>query len=269
MKGKILVVDDEAVTLQSVGAILSLEGYDVQTVSNGKEALELLQPNSFDLMLLDLKMPDMDGVEVMHSAAKQVPEIQIIFLTGHGSMESAIDALHYQVHDYLIKPVNPQDMLTSVASALKHRADLQHKRLLLSHIEDSVRQLKESDKVENVPITMSQVITIAEGVFIDMARREIWRNDVHEGLTPTEAKLIKILLDNRAQVLTHRELVFMVQGYDVSEWEAPEVLRPLVSRLRHKLETFGGAKWIANVRGTGYVFDERGLRGKNIRKLKN
>ena len=265
MKGNILVVDDEAVTLQSVGAILNLEGYDVQTANNGKLALELLQQGDFDLMLLDLKMPEMDGVEVMRATAQLARDLQIILLTGHGSMESAIEALHYKVHDYLIKPISPQVMLTSVASALKHRAELQHKRLLLNHMEDSIRQLKDTDKVDNVPITLSQVITITDGVIIDMARREIWRGDDHEGLTPTEAKLIKIFLDNRGQVLTHRELVFMVQGYDVADWEAPEVLRPLVSRLRRKLETFGGAKWIANVRGTGYVFDERGLKGKKIK----
>jgi len=63
-------------------------------------------------------------------------------------------------------------------------------------------------------------------------------------------------LENRGRVLTHRELVSLVQGYETSDFEAPEVLRPLVSRLRRKLTVFGGEGWIVNVRGTGYVFQE-------------
>jgi two-component system KDP operon response regulator KdpE len=77
-------------------------------------------------------------------------------------------------------------------------------------------------------------------------------------LTPTEAKLLKVLLENRGRVLTHRELVLLVQGYEVTDWEAPEVLRPLVSRLRQKLNNFQeGESWIVNVRGTGYVLERR------------
>jgi DNA-binding response OmpR family regulator len=65
-----------------------------------------------------------------------------------------------------------------------------------------------------------------------------------------------VLLNNQKKVFTHRELVSMVQGYETSDWEAPEVLRPMVSRLRRKLAVFpGGENWIVNVRGTGYVFD--------------
>jgi two-component system KDP operon response regulator KdpE len=75
-------------------------------------------------------------------------------------------------------------------------------------------------------------------------------------LTPTEGKLLKVLLENRKRVFTHRELVALVQGYETSDWEAPEVLRPLISRLRRKLAVFPeGNKWITNVRGTGYVFE--------------
>jgi DNA-binding response OmpR family regulator len=70
---------------------------------------------------------------------------------------------------------------------------------------------------------------------------------------------MKILVENRGRVLTHKELVFLVQGYETTDWEAPEVLRPLVSRLRRKLSSFpGGEKWIINVRGTGYVFEWQG-----------
>ena len=91
---------------------------------------------------------------------------------------------------------------------------------------------------------------------VDLARREIWRGNERVKLTPTEGKLLKVLFENKGRVMSHKNLVFLVQGYDIAEWEAPEVLRPLVSRLRRKLSTFpNGENWIVNVRGTGYVFD--------------
>jgi DNA-binding response OmpR family regulator len=103
---------------------------------------------------------------------------------------------------------------------------------------------------------MPQVVTLEEGITTDLNRREIWRGNQRVSLTPTEGKLMKVLIENRGRVLLHRELVLLVQGYETTDWEAPEVLRPLVSRLRRKLSIFPkGDKWIVNVRGTGYVFD--------------
>ena len=101
-----------------------------------------------------------------------------------------------------------------------------------------------------------RVISLPDGVMVDLSRREIWRGTDRVTLTPTEGKLLRVLIENKGRVMTHSDLVFLVQGYEVTDWEAPEVLRPLVSRLRRKLSTFSdGDKWIANVRGTGYVFD--------------
>jgi DNA-binding response OmpR family regulator len=118
-------------------------------------------------------------------------------------------------------------------------------------------------------ILLNKNITFFEqrdGIIFDLERREI-RQLVqnHQGtepsllrisLTPTEGKLIKTFLNNPGKVFSHQELVAQVQGYDTSEQEAPDVLRPLVSRLRRKLEIFpNGRTWIRSIRGTGYVFD--------------
>lgn len=115
MKGTILVVDDEDVARRSVTKILQLEGYQVHAAEDGNVALETLSSGSFDAILLDLRMPGIDGVEVMHQAAKIAPETQIILLTAHGSLVSAIEALHYQAFDYLLKPIAPADLLKSVS----------------------------------------------------------------------------------------------------------------------------------------------------------
>jgi DNA-binding response OmpR family regulator len=256
MKSKIMVVDDEEIVRNSLEEILRLEGYDVQAVENGELALNALQREHYDLILLDLKMPGLDGIDTLKAITRIAPETKVILLTGHGSLESAIDALRVGAHDYLLKPASSSEILSSVARGLAKRAEQQHRRMLLEQLDASLQRLKESEGLETTSVSEIQTITMDSGVVIDLARREIWRGNVRVSLTPTEGKLMKVLLEHRGQVLSHRELVLMVQGYETTDWEAPEVLRPLVSRLRRKLAVFpNGENWITNVRGTGYVFE--------------
>lgn len=260
-KGHILIVDDEATMRRSLADILRLEGYRVQPVASGELAVEAMRKETFDLVLLDLKMPGMDGLDVLHIASKIAPETLVILLTAHGSLESAIEALRQNAHDYLLKPSSPQQILTSVEAALSRRSEAQHKRLLLERLDSSLQELRFVEKRESAGGYSQQALPLGNGVMINFSRREIWQTSgTGDGkkisLTPTESKLVKVLLENRGQVMSHRELVNMVQGYDATDWEAPEVLRPLVSRLRQKLSAFpGGEYWITNVRGTGYVFE--------------
>jgi DNA-binding response OmpR family regulator len=180
----------------------------------------------------------------------------VILLTAHGSMDSAITALRQGAYDYLIKPSSPQEILSSVAGGLSRRAEIQHKRLLLNQLDTSIQQLRNAEGVTQSTPLGSRLITFPHGVMVDLARREIWRGNDKVSLTPTEGKLFQVLIENQGRVMKHRELVFLVQGYEITDREAPEVLRPLVSRLRRKLTEFpGGGKWITNVRGTGYVFE--------------
>ena len=256
MKSRILVVDDEEPVRDSLTEILRLEGYEVDAEGSGEAALDAVQRANYDLILLDLKMPGMDGIDVMRAVAKTSPDTKIILLTGHGSMESVIEALRQGAHDYILKPAPSSEILSSVARGLARRAEQQHRRLLLEQLDSSIQRLKDVEGMESTPISDQQTISLGEGVVIDLTRREVWRGNQRVSLTPTEGKLMKVLLENRGRVLTHRELVLLVQGYETTDWEAPEVLRPLVSRLRRKLSVFpNGEKWIENVRGTGYVFE--------------
>lgn len=256
MKSRILVVDDEVMIRNSLEEILRLEGYEVMAAESGEAALDLIQQEHFDLVLLDLKMPGMDGIDVIKAITRISQDTRVILLTGHGSMESAIDALRLGAQDYILKPATSSEILSSVAHGLAKRAEQQHRRMLLEQLDASLQRLKESEGFETSLSSDIQTITLDNGVIVDLARREIWRGNVRISLTPTEGKLMKVLIEHRGQVLSHRELVLMVQGYETTDWEAPEVLRPLVSRLRRKLAVFpNGENWITNVRGTGYVFE--------------
>lgn len=256
MKGYVLVVDDEEAARQSLADILRLEGYQVKTAPNGEAAIKALEAQDFDVMLLDLKMPGMGGLEVLKVVSTQAPDLRVVLLTAHGTLDSAIAALREGAHDYLLKPAAPNEILSSVAAALEEKAEAERKQRLLGQIEASVRQLKNTDGTETPAPIEGSMVTLGLGIKVDLERREIWTGEQKVSLTPSEGKLMRVLIENQGRVLSHRELVSLVQGYQTTDWEAPEILRPLVSRLRRKLATFpGGDKWIVNVRGTGYVFD--------------
>jgi DNA-binding response OmpR family regulator len=242
MKAHILVVDDEPITRQSLTDILRLEGYNVASVPNGEAAVDYVRMYSVDLMVLDLRMPGMGGIEVVRVLGQMSPETEIIMLTAHGSMESAVEALRHRVHDYLLKPASPAQILESVQRGLIRReAKMEQRRLRGNN--------GKSDAT-------STSIMFDDGTDVDLERRLVTKGNEVAQLTPAEGHLLKVFVENPGKVYSHRELVLLVQGYDVSQREAQEILRPLVSRLRHKLEAFPILfEKIVSVRGTGYVFE--------------
>jgi len=234
----ILVVDDEPVTRQSLTDILRLEGYSVTSVPNGEAAVDYIRMHSVDLMLLDLRMPGMSGLEVIKVLSQMSPDTEIIMLTAHGSMETAVEALRHRIHDYLLKPASPAQVLESVARGLSRRK--------------AKLELKGSAGALDSVLPEIQF----DGVGVDLVRRLVSDGETTVQLTPAEGHLLKVFLENPGRVFTHRELVLLVQGYDVSQREAQEILRPLISRLRNKLEVFPPLHVrIVSVRGTGYLFE--------------
>ncbi len=238
MKFNILVVDDEAVTRQTLSDILRLEGYNVSAVANGEAAVDYLRTHSVDLVVLDIRMPGMDGLDVVQVAGQIAPDVEIVLLTAHGSMETAVEALRHRVHDYLLKPASPSQIVETVKRGLERRVQ-----------KLNARQKSSDDD-------LGGMIKFRDGTEVDLQRREVRQGSTLVALTPAEGHLLKVFLENVGKVYSHRDLVLLVQGYDVSQREAQEILRPLVSRLRHKLEVFPDIyARIVSVRGTGYVFE--------------
>lgn len=238
MKSNILVVDDEPVARQSLTDILKLEGYNVSSAPNGQAAVEHIRTHAVDLMIVDLRMPGMDGLEVVQVVNQNSPATEVILLTAHGSIETAIQALRLRIHDYLLKPASPAQIIASVKKGLSRRG---HSRNTHNAAELEGGQ---------------EVFTLKDGTSVDLARRQIRQKNKIDHLTPAEGRLLRVLMENPGKVFSHRELVLLVQGYDTTQREAPEILRPLVSRLRHKLETFPSlAEKIVSVRGTGYLYE--------------
>jgi DNA-binding response OmpR family regulator len=235
---KILIVDDEEVARLTLAEILRLEGYEISAVGSGEEAVEVLRKETFDVMILDLKMSGMSGLDVLRQVVDTLPNLSIIILTAYGTIDSAIQAIRYRVHDYLLKPVSPEQVLESIEKAL---AKKRSSRAMIAEESALMR-----GRIEQLP----------GGAQLFWDRRLISWSESSLSLTPTEVRLMRILFERKNEMVPHSELVFLIQGYRIDTEEAAKILRPVVSRLRQKLSAV--PEWndrIKNVRGAGYVLE--------------
>lgn len=128
-KAKILCVDDEAVILDSFRKILVLDGYSIDTVESGPEALNLVQSHHYDFVFTDLKMPEMDGVEVTKSVKHLRPDIDVVIITGYATVETAVDCMKFGAMDYVQKPFTEDELLEFTSKAMIKRQDKIQKQL--------------------------------------------------------------------------------------------------------------------------------------------
>jgi len=141
-QARLLILDDEPHIRTALVEILNLEGYFTQEASSGAEALELLCQEPYDLMVLDLNLPGMDGVEVMEVALQLNPDLLIIILTGHGSLESAIAAVKSKAVDYLLKPTDAHTLICAISKALQERMEQLRQRRLVQVTLNALRQIE-------------------------------------------------------------------------------------------------------------------------------
>ena len=120
-QARILVVDDERDYNETIVKRLRRRGYEAETALSGPEALELLGHKSFDVALLDIMMPGMDGIEVLRELKKRAPEVEVILLTGHASVESGVLGMSIGANSYLLKPVDFDELLATIGQAYERK----------------------------------------------------------------------------------------------------------------------------------------------------
>ena len=116
----VLVVDDETDLLKFIQRRLSRRNMEVQVASSGREALLLLAETPVDVVVLDVKMPEMNGIETLKEIRKRYSEVEVIMLTGHGSMQSGIEGISHGAYDYMLKPFSIDDLLERIRAAYEH-----------------------------------------------------------------------------------------------------------------------------------------------------
>lgn len=272
----VLVVDDEGAIRYSVSKTLQRVGYNVNEAASGEEALDIMKKQRYDVVLTDIRMPGLTGVELLRKIKEVAPDAIVILMTGYASLGTAVEALRLGAHDYLIKPSSSQDIRQSVARGIERSRNLKRRRSLLDSIRSNVSELTRADadvvktlidfdldeeeppKIEE-PISEQLNSNMTLGpLTIYPGRYQISVGDRPIDLTPTEFDLLLYLAAHRGRVVSCHELVREVRGYTVDEAEAREVIRPHVSNLRRKLKQAGqDADLIVNVRGIGYRLSEQ------------
>ena len=126
-KMKMMLVDDEERFLSTTKKLISRKGYEIVTASSGAEALEELGSSNIHVVILDVKMPGMDGMETLKAIKKKYPLVEVIMLTGHGTVESAVDGLKSGATDYLMKPTDVNELIKKAEEAFEKRQRLEEK----------------------------------------------------------------------------------------------------------------------------------------------
>ena len=151
-KARILAVDDEPVVLDIFRKILVLDGYSVDTVENGREALAMIQRREYDFVFTDLKMPEYDGLEVTKAVKQMRPDIDVVMITGYASIQSAVDAMKYGALDYVEKPFTEDELTAFVNRSLIRRQErLERDQPPKIHLVTASSPETDSERVYNVP----------------------------------------------------------------------------------------------------------------------
>ena len=227
MKHRILLVEDEQSLSETIKLNLELEGYTVQTAKDGKSALRIFKGERFNLVILDVMLPEMDGFTVCESIRLENNEIPILFLTAKNSSADRINGLKIGADDYLTKPFNLEELLLRVQNLLR-------------------RSVKTS---ENAGISEYQI----GDKKINFAQLEINRENEIIRLTRKEALLLKLLIERRNEVVSREHILETVWGYDI--YPSTRTIDNFIVSFRKYFEKDpGNPQFFQSVRGIGYRF---------------
>ena len=218
---RILVVDDDLAVCRSIDRALRLEGYEVDTVASGGEALEAVASNSPDALVLDLQLPDLDGLAVCRRIREAGDDTPILMLTARHGIDDRVQGLDAGADDYLVKPFALEELLARLRALLRRRFEG----------EGGVLRFDE--------------------LTLDLASREAHRGARAFTLTRIEFDLLELFLRHPRQVLTREVLLNKVWGFDFDS--GTNSLAVYVGYLRRKTEAGGEPRCIHTVRGVGYI----------------
>jgi DNA-binding response OmpR family regulator len=254
-----LVVDDESHIRTALVKALSIIGYCVEEAASGAEAVMLMKHSTFDLMILDMLMPNMGGEEVLQQVNRMQSDLSIIVLTGNATLDNAIAAIKSGVVDYLRKPTRIHDIVDAVTKALQKRISYSQKNYLIDEL--GLMLEKEADILPNsgqLVYSMPSRFVFSPPLRLDCSKRQLTcSNDLSNfvKLSKGETAVLACLMRNSSKALSCSQLVQMAWGYKLEKYEAENVIRPYISRLRGKIERNPqNPSLIHTIRGQGYQF---------------
>ncbi|MDX9921861.1 MAG: response regulator transcription factor [Syntrophales bacterium] len=223
---KILLVDDNLSLLDQIRQILTSQRYIVETVSNGEEALDKLCENPFDLIILDIMMPKMDGFTVLREMRQIKIDAPVLMLTAKGDSTDKVKGLDLGADDYLSKPFSMDELLARVRALLRRSAG-----------------------------QCQSVLEFGE-LALDTVKRKVTMGGKPVELTPREFSILEFLLHNKDRVVTRFSLAEHVWGDDFDPFSMSNFMDVHMKNLRHKIGDTGNARIIRTVRGVGYIIGD-------------
>jgi two-component system response regulator MprA len=223
MKAHILIVDDDSRVTSALRRTLAYEGYQVSTAAGGEEALTLARTKVPDLVILDLMLPGIDGLEVCRRLRAAGDMVGILMLTARDAIADRVTGLETGADDYLVKPFASEELLARVKALLRRR----------------------------VPPDVPREILRFADLELDTATRQARRGSRIIELSTTEYELLALFMRNPRVVLTRSLIMDRIWGNDFEG--GPNVLEVYIGHLRNKLEQNGEQRLIQTVRGAGYV----------------
>ncbi len=224
MKAHILVVDDDPRITDLLRRVLAYEGYSVAVAASGNEALHRTLERPPDLIVLDILLPELDGLEVAERLRAAGDNVPILMLTARDAVADRVKGLEVGADDYLVKPFAPEELVARVKALLRRSQEERHEVLRYADVE------------------------------LDTGTRLAHRGAREIELSPTEYELLLLFLRRPRQVLTREIILDRVWGLDFEG--SSNILEVYVGYLRAKLEAEGEPRLIHTIRGVGYVFKD-------------
>lgn len=266
-RSTILIVDDDAALRETLQEALANESFDVTSAASGEDALRKLSILAFDLAIVDLKLPGMDGVQLVRDIRRRWPDVLIIVLTAFPTLDSTVACLRAGVYDYLFKPSGIGEIRRSMQDALAKQYGYARRVELLETLQEQLsrglHELREAvpdTTVLNTPITdgakaIGRFVQTGS-LIIDRERHEVMLGDEQLELTPTEFEILAYLVERAPGVISALELARRAMGYDAGETEARELVKWHIHHLRQKIEIdASNPVLLKNIRGIGYKLE--------------
>jgi DNA-binding response OmpR family regulator len=244
MSASILILDDDENFRRTLAFILKRAGYAVTTADHPKDAVETLMSGNFDLAVLDIKMPDMDGLSLLAEIRKTHPQLPVFILTGFAGVDSAVEAIRLHARDYFIKPIDPtifldrvQKILDEEEASKRRTAILSQMRTLLDELDHMDKPLQsEADlKTPLVPMDSSRFIQ-KDDFILDLKAQQVEFRGRAISLPPSTFSYLVTLIRHSPRPVSYEALVMEAQGYSLAAREARAISRWQIYQLRHAME---------------------------------
>jgi DNA-binding response OmpR family regulator len=261
VSGHILIIDDEAPLRQTLARILQRAGFSVTSAGNAKEGLDLLFRQPFDLIYLDIRMPDMTGLEALKIIQARFPDLAVILFTAQPDLNSAVEALRNGAVDYLLKPLKPETLIERTRSILSKLERENHKKEIQSQIATLQAELKDMENESPVSKTSAVAGSLNHDerylrrgkLTLDLHARRVTIGDRLVTLSPTSFDYLLVLMHHAPNVVDYQTLAAEAQGYEADMREAQELAKWHVHHIREAIEPDQrNPIYLINVRGTGY-----------------